>query len=359
MTAGQIKGALLKYIVRQLLINCGFTSVKPDGHYVFAQEGNGLFFVNGKGAAHDADTLMDPPIQMPFSYPSRLLFECKSYEKSIGLNVIRNALGLRYDINEFEIVTHETIELRKNNHRENYAIDNRKRYNYQVGVASVENFSKPAFEFAGNNKIPLLSMRWFLTDRICNLFHAINSEYVGDINETVKENLYSFLKDKRKTNWNQIGEFLDNDDVIGDIIRYAHIAIRSCMIGLLETGDIIFLFATQQNSFQFLNNVGYNTLMGRLHFYENEENVWYLELIDNEIDTRVQFKFFVPERIMKQWSSLQLDRNQALNIKEQYFSRIFLFQSNQHQSRNRLPFLLINIDENWLNNARARLNNNE
>ncbi len=92
MTAGQIKGALLEFIVRRLMMNCGFTSVKPDGHYVFAQEGMGLFFINGKGAAHDADVLMEPPIQMPFSYQSRLLFECKSYDKSIGLNVIRNGL---------------------------------------------------------------------------------------------------------------------------------------------------------------------------------------------------------------------------------------------------------------------------
>ena len=75
MTSKQMKGALLEYIVRRLLANCGFTSVRPDGHYIFAQRGTGLFFINGKGAAHDADTLMEPPIQMPFSYPSRLLFD--------------------------------------------------------------------------------------------------------------------------------------------------------------------------------------------------------------------------------------------------------------------------------------------
>lgn len=113
MTHGQLKGTLLEYLVRRLLTNCGFTSVRPDGHYIFAQAGTGLFFVNGKGAAHDADVLMEPPIQMPFSYPSRLLFECKAYDTTVGLGVIRNALGLRYDINEFEIVTDETIHRRQ------------------------------------------------------------------------------------------------------------------------------------------------------------------------------------------------------------------------------------------------------
>lgn len=169
MTAGQLKGTLLEYIVRNLLTNCGFTSVKPDGHYIYQQNGTGLFYINGKGAAHDADVLLEPPIQMPFSYPSRLLFECKSYARPIGLDVIRNVLGLRYDINEFEIITDETIQRRKNNRRATYAISNRKRYHYQVGIASIEDFSRSAFEFAANNKIPLLSMRWFLSNSTCNL----------------------------------------------------------------------------------------------------------------------------------------------------------------------------------------------
>ena len=119
MNHKQLKGSLLEYLVRRILTRCGFTSVRPDGHYVFEQTGTGLFLINGKGAAHDADVLMEPPIQMPFSYPSRLLFECKAYETAVGLGVIRNALGLRYDINEFEIITDDSIKLRKNNKRAN------------------------------------------------------------------------------------------------------------------------------------------------------------------------------------------------------------------------------------------------
>ncbi|MDQ0966009.1 hypothetical protein QFZ20_001412 [Flavobacterium sp. W4I14] len=73
-----MKRALLEFIIRNLMLNCGFTSVRPDANYIFQQNGTGLFFINGKGAAHDADGLMEPPILMPFSYPSRLLFVCKA-----------------------------------------------------------------------------------------------------------------------------------------------------------------------------------------------------------------------------------------------------------------------------------------
>ena len=76
MKVAQFKGALFEYLVRRLLINCGFYSVQADNFYTF--ERNPLFFINGRGAAHDADVLMEPPIQMPFGYPTRLLFEMQS-----------------------------------------------------------------------------------------------------------------------------------------------------------------------------------------------------------------------------------------------------------------------------------------
>jgi hypothetical protein len=115
MKATNIKGALLEHIVRNLLKNCGFTNVKADNLYSF--ERGGLFYVNGKGTAHDADVIMNPPIQMPFSYPTQLIFECKAYEATVGLSIVRNALGLCNDINDFEIVTKGSLLKRQNNRR--------------------------------------------------------------------------------------------------------------------------------------------------------------------------------------------------------------------------------------------------
>lgn len=360
MTHGQLKGTLLEYVVRRLLSNCGFTSVNPDGHYIFAQAGSGLFFINGKGAAHDADVLMEPPIQMPFSYPSRLLFECKSYETTIGLGVIRNALGLRYDINEFEIVDDASIQLRKNNRRANYAISNRKRYNYQVGVAAVSEFSKPAFEFAANNKIPLISLRWFLPDVICNLFHTITTAYCDSIQEDLRELLYSFLKDKNTNTWNMgkysdVIEFMGADPIIGEIVRNLNSVIGNCFVGLIETGDLIFLFATEPDSFELLQEqIHFNGLQARIHYHTIEPDVWYLEIInDNHLPNQrnPEFRFHVPRRIISQWQNFSLDRTVAIDMKQQFFSRIFIFTGMQG-TRN-LPFFLLNIDQQWLDNVRG------
>jgi len=353
MTPGQLKGTLLEYLVRQLMHNNGFNSVNPDGHYVFKQDGNGLFFINGKGAAHDADVLMEPPLQLPFSYPTRLLFECKSYESSISLSVIRNALGLRYDINEFEIVTDDSINKRKNNRRASYAISDRKRFNYQVGVASVEKFSASAFEFAANNKIPLLSLRWFLPERVCDLFHSIDTRYLARMPDGVKASLYSFLKDKGRDKlyeYPSVNNFLEDDQIVGKIIRSFNSISRKSFIGLIETGDLIFLFGQSNEDYTFLyEQRRFEGLRAQIHYQSNDPNQWMLELFDVNGRTS-EFSFFVPHRIMSMWRSFSLDKGAALDLKQEYFSRIFIFINRQGAMG--LPFILVNIDRQWLDNLR-------
>jgi len=178
MDVGHLKGAFLEYVVRRLFVKCGFRAVKPDD--VFVYERSPLTYIQGRGAAHDADVLMDPPIQFPFSYPIRIVFECKNYGKNVGLPVVRNALGLRTDINDFEIVTEEFLQARKNNRRASIAVETRNRYFYQVGIAAVNHFAKPAMEFAVNNKIPLLSLAWFVGPNTRNTISSL--EQAGEKN---------------------------------------------------------------------------------------------------------------------------------------------------------------------------------
>lgn len=355
MTPGQLKGTLLEYLVRQLLQNCGFNSVRPDGHYIYQQNGTGLFFINGKGAAHDADVLMEPPIQLPFSYPSRLLFECKAYETTVGLGVVRNALGLRYDINDFEIVTDASIQKRKNNRRANYAISDRKRFNYQVGVASVEKFSSSAFEFAANNKIPLLSLRWFLPEGVCDLFHTIDSRYINSIYQPLRNNLYEFLKNKHRDaiyEYDNVRRFLQRDNTIGEICRSFETVINRSFIGLIETGDLIFLFGEGDSNYAFLNEqIRFEGLSAQIHYFRDQPNQWILELRDRN-DRNSEFRFYVPDRIMSMWREFSMDKTVALNLKEQFFSRIFIF--TRQQDGRRLPFIVANIDRAWLDNLREQ-----
>lgn len=333
MSASKIKGSLLEYIIRRLLTNCGFTKVIPDDLFIYQLRG--LNFINGKGAAHDADVLMNPPIQMPFSYPFRLNFECKSYKDKIGLTIIRNALGLRHDLNEFEIVTRSQIESRKNNRRSILAIDNRQRYNYQIGVASVENFSKDAFEFAANNKIPLISLRWFLPGNICDLFRSITDDYLGQFPAQDLNDLLQFLKGNDNENGANFSSQTDSHirTILNSFLEFEN----RVLIGLLESGDLLFLFSDADFNREIFADRNI-ILNARFHYTRRELDHWTLTINEN-----INFGFYLPNRIVQMWKEQNFDKQAAINIKQELFSRVFIFVRDTN-----LPFRIVNIDRQWL-----------
>jgi len=334
MSAAKIKGSLLEYIVRRILTNCGFTKVEADGRYIFNDRG--LNFIHGKGAAHDADVLMNPPIQMPFSYPFRINFECKAFNKKTGLTIVRNALGLRYDINEFEVLTVEQLDSRRNLRRLNFAISDRVRYNYQVGVASVENFTKDAFEFAANNKIPLISLRWIFSDDICNLFHELTDNYLSNIyTYDEQKELLLFLKGDDDKNYKFTYGIHGH---ISTILRSLEEFESKIIIGLLESGDMIFLFSEENINREYFLNSG--NLNARYTYYSNELNLWNI-IINNDLE----LKFYLPEKIVNLWRTENFEAIAAINIKERLFSKLFLFPGHP-------TFKIVNIDQDWLNNVR-------
>lgn len=340
MTASKLKGSLLEYTVRRILLNCGFTKVRPDGLLIFDR--GGLTMINGKGAAHDADVLMNPPIQMPFSYPYRLNFECKAYNSKVGLTIIRNALGLRYDINEFEIVTRTHLRERQNNRRSPLAIDNRQRFNYQVGVASVEDFTKPAFEFAANNKIPLISLRWFLPANICDSFRQITNAYLSQFTPEQLNDLHQFLKGNNNDN---AMRFLRETDSIFRNIYNAILEFENrVIIGLLESGDLLFLISDNNNDVEYFANR--NAVMtARFHYRRRTLDYWTLS-----VNQEVEFGFYLPSRIVEMWRQQSFDSQAAINLKAELFSRVFVFVRNGE-----LPFRILRIDSRWLN----EINRNE
>lgn len=363
MKAGNIKGALLEYIVRGLLKNCGFTNVKVDN--LFSFERGGLLFVNGKGSAHDADIIMNPPIQMPFTYPTQLLFECKAYGSVGNLPFVRNALGLRNDLNEFEIVTRDTLLKRQNNRRATYAIDTRTRFLYQVGVASVNDFSSPAIEFAANNKIPLLSLSWFLNEDSIQKFNRIDQLWVNGFDSETIKNVYDFLKDRNGnidlSNYREARNFLESNNNIADIVRFSNDVFKYSYVGLLETGDLVFLFSNSRTENNILNReYGYqivSSLKAEIYWFSNRPNVWKLTVYSQgNRDQTTDFDFHVPKRIFSRWKEYNLDKVAALDIKQDFFSKIFVF--NQ-QNNPEMPFSIINIDRDWLDRIRQEQINQE
>lgn len=351
MKIGTLKGALLEYIIRKLLSNCGFTNVLADDVYSF--ERGGLFFVNGKGAAHDADIIMNPPIQMPFHYPTQIIFECKAYKDKARLPIVRNALGLRNDLNDFEIVTKDSLEKRKNNRRRAYAVETRNRFLYQIGVASINDFSAPAIEFAANNKIPLLSLSWFFNEEELENVNTLSQDIIDTYDDDSLKNTYDFFKDRNASldeeKYQLAREFLSGENQIARIIRFSDLVISYSYVGVLETGDMIFLFAESPDNV-FAQGNDFRNYRAKIHWYGDRPNLWELEINNNK------FKFFLPNRLFDYWGKFSLDKNVALDIKQQFFSKIFVFNRKRNLE---VPFSIVNIDKEWLDRIRRELNEGE
>ena len=108
-------GKVFEILVRQILLHAGFSQVQADGLYIFKTEND--LMIQGLAEAHNADVLLEPPVQTPFYSLTRLLVECKDHARKVGLNVIRSALGLREDINHFNIVDKDELVARRRTKR--------------------------------------------------------------------------------------------------------------------------------------------------------------------------------------------------------------------------------------------------
>ena len=80
-------GKAFELFVKRILVNIGFSEVVSDGLYIY--DGTPGQMIQGLGEAHNADVLLEPPVQTPFYSKTRLLIECKDYRTKISLNVVR------------------------------------------------------------------------------------------------------------------------------------------------------------------------------------------------------------------------------------------------------------------------------
>lgn len=66
----------------------------------------------------------------------------------------------------------------------------------------------------------------------------------------------------------------------------------------------------------------------------------------------ITLDFYLPKKLLSQWNQYNKDRVSALNIKQEYFSKFFIFNINNNPNR---PFIIINLDKAYLDKAMKKL----
>lgn len=308
-------GKAYELLVKQILVNIGFSAVKSDGLYVFdAAPGQ---MIQGLGDAHNADVLLEPPVQTPFYSRTRLLIECKNYRKKVGLNTIRSALGLREDINHFEIVDIRKLQRRQKQRRSgDLAAYNR--FSYQVAVAALNGFTVPAQEFAATHRIPLLEFdKMPFWEKFCELLNRSSFDDYCDVQE--------------------------NENMVTDqqIINFANEIGQRMAVAITNSGQLLFLYCISSNTIDFSDFYS-------LH-WENPSLPWTLQ------SGSYEYSFQLPNSILKRWlesvsSDLDLKAH-AIECKADYLSSMILY----YKSYDLPKIKMISINESSLNNAKRKL----
>jgi hypothetical protein len=138
MDVTQVRGMLLEEAVLYLLRRAGYRTVESAvGDATLDDTHPAGIAVWGRGAAHQIDAIADYMLGQPFSHPQRLLVEAKCYSNNykIGIDVVRNAVGVLKDVSEYWNAAGGIPR----NHR---------RYHYQKAIFSVSAFSSEAEKYA-------------------------------------------------------------------------------------------------------------------------------------------------------------------------------------------------------------------
>lgn len=312
-------GKAFELFVKYLLINIGFSEVSSDGIYVF--DGAPGQMLQGLGEAHNADVLLDPPVQTPFYSRTRLLIECKDYRTKIGINTVRSALGLREDVNHFDIVDINELLNRRRQNRHGFLYDY-ERCTYQVAIAAINGFTNQAQKFAATYRIPLISFeRLPFWKDFCKMFGTTHLSYGG--------RYYS--------------QRIDTPEEITEekVISFANEIGQRMAVAITGSGQLLFLYRQEGEKSEFDDFYS-------LH-WSAPNSPWVL------LSGDCSYLFHLPKSIMKQWlenatNDLEMKR-EAINCKASFLSNMIVYYAEY----GRPMVKMISIDRYQLENALKEL----
>lgn len=145
-----IKGAILEELVLHLLKMVGYSPLKVGDEGT--RGGHSGLELEGRGEWHQIDAAAQLDHSPAFMYPLRLLVEAKCYaeHRRIGIDVVRNAVGVLKDISE------NYFNLKSSSSGSSDFSVKTQRYNYQSAIFSTSGYTRGATQYAVAHQIFLI-----------------------------------------------------------------------------------------------------------------------------------------------------------------------------------------------------------
>jgi hypothetical protein len=334
-TIHQIRGALLEECLLSLLRATGYrTVVVAHGDDCLQIHAAGIG-VRGRGCLHQIDAIADHVVAHPFSNPQRLLVEAKNYSdhRSVGIDTIRNAVGVLKDVSEFLPPTRPNGPVRH-------------RYHYQYAVFAASQFSSEAQSFAFAHDVYLLQLSTHSRMRVVldaiNTFaatlHVDNRGVVADVDLGA---LRAQVRERLQPGLPVLADRLGTYAV--DAVVTAAEDVGSSVVAVIARSFPVLLTPEAPGILQRLKSEADVSL--RIDRRNRQQwSIWR--------DDRRLFSFEVPDELFRQYMVAgAFDQGRALAVKAEYFREMQFVHV-----RNGAPRLItLRLDPQWLATVRARV----
>jgi len=137
---------VLEELLARELKDSGFRLLqrRNDDPAVLREQGNGLAIM-GRGGLHQADVLGELEVRPRFMHPIRLFVEAKHRpDTPVGIEVVRNAVGVLGDIREQYTMAHAKKHLQ--------------RFSYRYAIFSTGGFANSALDYATTHDISAIDL---------------------------------------------------------------------------------------------------------------------------------------------------------------------------------------------------------
>lgn len=340
-TLPQIRGMLLEEVLLYLLRVSGYSTVEQAGLDPTLKDGPAGLQVNGRGGIHQIDAIADYIVAHPFSHPQRLLVEAKCYGENypVGIEKIRNAVGVLKDVEEFWVSRGNNGPLKK-------------RYHYQYAFFSASDYTADAEMYAYAQDIyliPLAKSRFIqpviqaIRDLTIEDFGLAPPRRSVDLNLTELRRAFreSIQDGNESVRLRQIVNAPIAQEKLRELIRACR-RINQAVLAMVARQIPIFLVPGPEIDVTRLENE-YS-----VRIYWNNEG-WYLREAGNR---RILFSFDLPPTLFELYAREGvLSPNDALRLKAESLQTIQAVLTTEEGLARVITFRL---DLEWLNTVREQ-----
>lgn len=339
-TTAQVRGMLLEEVLLYLLRISGYRTIMPTdvaADPTLCNHSAGIG-VRGRGCEHQIDAIADFMVVQPFSYPQRLLVEAKCLDRRVGVDVVRNALGVLRDVSEHWVATaHRTAPSR--------------RYHYQYALFSLSDYSPTAQRYAFAQDIfliPLNRSQFFagVAEAIRRIeaeqfarYLDTNEESLSQLRQAFRTRLQDIDSEDGVNTWGMPDKYEGGLFALTPLIE-ATSSLRGALVGMIE-GQFPILLVPNPDNQQYIR--GDDEIRVRI-FWDQEG--WYL---NDSLSNRRLYSFDLPEELVNLYAEHGiLTGKDAVDLKARWLGEIRAVVNEN----GRIYVKRFVLDRDWLESLR-------